>query len=256
MIPPAGREHPESLAEQASYIWFTRELDAELPGRLEPTPRASGRRGGGGGGGGGAPKVRRGADSYSKENGLLSLNLLLFEVCQFSPRERGDATAEHTSLAHLVRRSGGPASLFTLCALYAALARRLGVILELVSLRLPGLLKGRAPDLLLRLPGGAEQEELYVDILAGGRLRSAWDLKEYADAPLRAEDVRAAVHELTPAEFCLRLVEELAEACEAADDRAEAAFWQIELEVLQGQLRLAEERRASGRNEPGGGDVL
>ena len=41
-----------------------------------------------------------------------------------------------------------------------------------------------------------------------------------------------------------------------AEVQHEAAFWQIELEVLQGQLRLAEERRASGRKEPGGGDVL
>lgn len=180
-------------------------------------------------------------DVYSKENGLLSLNLLLFEVCHYSARERGDATAEHTSLAHIVRRSGGPASLFTLCALYAALARRLGVFLQLVRLDLPEILRGRAPDFLLRLPASKDQDELYIDVLAEGRLRMPWDLGNFANQKLPADEMRSHIHELTPSEFCTHLVLELAEACEAADDSKEASFWRIQLEVLQGQIGLAEE---------------
>ena len=91
----------------------------------------------------------------------------------------------------------------------------------------------------------SHEEEIYIDVLAGGRLRSPWDLKERAEPALTSEQVRAAVRELTPAEFCVRLVEELAGACEAADDLKEAAFWQMQLDVLRGQLELAEKRRRS-----------
>ena len=67
--------------------------------------------------------------------------------------------------------------------------------------------------------------------------------------------MRARIHEMTPSEFCTHLVLELAEACEAADDDKEASFWRIQLEVLQGQIGLAEEelfheekiRRKDGR---------
>ena len=148
---------------------------------------------------------------------------------------------------------GGPASLFTLCVLYAALARRLGIPLQLVTLELPPMLRGRGPDYLLRLPGTDEQAELYVDVLAEGRLRGPWDLAALANEDLgldkASKDVlkdqmREYVVEVTPVSFCLRLVEEFAEACEAADNLAEASFWQIQLEVLDRQIIEAEERRA------------
>ena len=146
-------ESLESLAEQANYIWFTQELDARAAaGR----GRRDGKRDGKRGGSAGSRRARRKADErdggtpvapplvagaepgeYSIEKGLLSLNLLLFEILCFSPLARGDATAELTALPHLVRRAGGPASVFTLCTLYAALARRLGVPLQLVRARRP-----------------------------------------------------------------------------------------------------------------------
>jgi len=313
----------DSLAEQASYIWFTREIDAQMqPGTVELPPkdptrvsstlrhgdpkdptrgfaasskrsslkRASAKNGGNGGSKGGGksggsfgsspgskfgngigsssalppptpslrvvPAAQMGA--YSKENGLLALNLLLFEVLRFSPRERGDNTAEHASLVHLVRRQGGPASLFSLCALYAALARRLGIPLQLVTLELPEMVRGRGPDFLLRMPAQGEEAELFVDVLAEGRLRGPWDLAAYTNEDLGLEkagkdaltaQMRAFVHEVTPTAFCLRLVEEFATACEAADNLAEASFWQIQLDVLDKQIVEAQERRAAEHGE-------
>ena len=320
----------DSLAEQASYIWFTKEIDAQMAmgasslpvkeedeekqkggsnqrqnqngnmklsnsvkragrssknvGSMEtdaasgltmrdllggsslPIGRSSssatgGRAGGrGGGGGGGSSRLGSGAmqpttsptPSFSQENGLLALNLLLFEVCRFAPRERGDATSEHTSFPYIVRRAGGPASLLTLCVLYAALARRIGIALQLVTLELPPMLRGRGPDYLLRLPGSNEQAELYVDVLAEGRLRGPWDLAAFANEALgldkKGKDVvkaqmREFVREVTPASFCLRLVEETADACEAAENLAEADFWQMQLDVLDQQIVAAMKER-------------
>ena len=95
----------------------------------------------------------------SAQDGLLSINLLLFEICRYTPRQSSDVTAEHSSLAHIVRRNSGPVSLFIMCVLYAALARRIGLSLELIYLKLPPLLRApRAPEFLLRLPAQGEQE--------------------------------------------------------------------------------------------------
>ena len=89
-------------------------------------------------------------------------------------------------------------------------------------------------------------------MLANGRLRGAWDLAAFANEMLDEKKtsrdqlssaLREYVHELTPSEFCLRLCSELAEACEAAENVGEGAFWQLQREVLAGQISLAEERR-------------
>ena len=40
--------------------------------------------------------------------------------------------------------------------------------------------------------------------------------------------------------FCLSLLHELAVACEAADNSRESAFWQLQLEVLEAQIVLAQ----------------
>ena len=302
-----------SLSEQASYIWFTREIDLLMaPGSVELPPKdpmsvsetlrhgdstgmSRGKRGGkgaifkggkraGGGSQHGAlparsrpkasghspvPKVRvvpaSEAYAYSKENGLLALNLLLFEVMGYMPRERGDATAEQCSLVHLVRRSGGPAALFMLCVLYAAVARRLGIPLQLVTLELPPVLRGRGPAYLLRLPAADEQAELYIDVLANGRLRGPWDLAAYAnedalnlgldraDKDVLAAQMREYVREVTPADFCVRQISELADACEAAEAQAEASFWHIQNDALTRQIEIAQaeeaERRGSADTE-------
>lgn len=302
----------DSLAEQASYIWFTRELDAQLrPGTVETPPKdpgffassprhgdatsarapsmraRAGQKGGKGGGGGnvgsgggcggggsgarppaaaragGAPPLRvvpaAHQQIYSIENGLLSLNLLLFEICRYSPRERGDGTAEHSSLAHIVRRSGGPASILMLCVLYAALARRLGVALQLVELSLPDVLRSpRSPRYLLRLPsqrqGKDEQEELYIDVLAEGRLRGRHDLPSYASVAMPQSQLQEElVRELRPSEAILLLLEELMDASEAADNFEEAVFWQMQSEVLEAQIRLAADEQRAEADEDGPG---
>jgi len=175
------------------------------------------------------------------ENGLLALNLLLFEVCRYTPRGAGEATAEHSSLPHIVRRSGGPASVFLLCVLYASLARRLGIPLEIVALELPPVLRSpRAPRYLLRLPAQHEQEELYIDVLAEGRLRGRHDLPQYATVGMPPEQFHTeCVRVLRPADFVLALLGELMEACDAADHFEEALFWQMQSEVLLGQIELA-----------------
>jgi len=185
------------------------------------------------------------------------------QVLCFTPRERGDATAEQASLVHLVRRQGGPASLFPLCVLYAALSRRLGIPLQLVTLELPPVLRGRGPDYLLRLPASGEQAELYVDLLAGGRLRAAWDLAAFtnsafgldkADKDVLRTQMRDFVHEVSPTDFVVALLDELANACEAADRRAEAAFWQIQLDVLEEAILREEGRRRDSGSDAGVGD--
>lgn len=118
------------------------------------------------------------------------------------------------------------------------------------------MLKGRGPEYLLRLPAEGEQAELYVDVLANGRLRGPWDLAAFAneDLGLGKADKDALkrqfneyVVEVAPGPFCTRLVTELADACEAADNLAEAAFWQIQIDVLEKQIELAEEELAEER---------
>ena len=114
------------------------------------------------------------------------------------------------------------------------------------------MLRGRGPEYLLRLPAEGEQAELFVDVLATGRLRGPWDLAAFANEDLGLDkadkdtlkaQMREYVVEVAPAAFCLRLVTELAEACEAADNLSEAAFWQIQIDTLQKQIETAEERR-------------
>ena len=114
------------------------------------------------------------------------------------------------------------------------------------------MLRGRGPEYLLRLPAEGEQAELFVDVLATGRLRGPWDLAAFANEDLGLDkadkdtlkaQMREYVVEVAPGAFCLRLVTELAEACEAADNLSEAAFWQIQIDTLQKQIETAEERR-------------
>lgn len=181
------------------------------------------------------------------ENGLHSLNLLLFEVCRYTARDPGDATADHTSLAYLVRRSGGPAAVFMLCVLYAALARRLGLPLQLVELELPSVLRSaRSPRYLLRLPAQREQEELYIDVLAEGRLRGRHDLPAYACVAMPASQLHEEyVRELRPERFILTLLQELSYACEAAENLEEAVFWQVQRDVLEAQIQIAKGAKAA-----------
>ena len=46
------------------------------------------------------------------------------------------------------------------------------------------MLRGRGPEYLLRLPAEGEQAELFVDVLATGRLRGPWDLAAFANEDL------------------------------------------------------------------------
>ena len=115
----------------------------------------------------------------SKVDGLLSINLLIFEVLRFAAREVGAASADQTSLPPLVRRGGGPASLLSLCILYQAIAAAIGVPLDLLLLDPPPMLPARGPQYLLRYTPEASANsaenspsaELYIDLLAAGRLR-------------------------------------------------------------------------------------
>ena len=127
-----------------------------------------------------------------------------------------------------------------------------------VTLELPSIVRGRGPDFLLRLPAQGEQQELYVDVLAEGRLRGPWDLAAFANEDLGLDkagkdvlkaQMREFVREVTPVDFCLQLLSELSDACEAADNLEEAAFWQIQIDVLDAQIRRAEEERGGGGGE-------
>ena len=281
----------DSFAEQASYIWFSQQLDVQMPQlgaradqheddpprspsaspaaspaasptaspvakpAAKPAKRKDVLRS--------RPPLQTAVGGYgrrlSAQDGLLSINLLLFEVCRYMPLQAGDVVAEHTSLAHLVRRSGGPASLFAMCVLYAAIARRIGLHLELVQLSMPSLLRApRSPDFLLRLPAQGAQEELYVDISAEGRLRAPHDLPRYASLPMPTSQMREeCVAALTPETFCGVLLSQLRDACEAAENLDEAVFWQVQLEVLEGQVALARDERSHRRGapEPGAGSA-
>ena len=60
-----------------------------------------------------------------------------------------------------------------------------------------------------------------------------------------AAQMREYVREVTPADFCVRQISELADACEAAEDLAEASFWHIQGDALTRQIEIAQaERRA------------
>ena len=170
---------------QAQYVWFSREVEslfrrgqaATLEGDGDTDPRAPSpfapttggntgpsRRGrpprrpsaypsapvlrvvGGAEGGEGAEAAGE-APSYSQQNGLLAINMLLFEVSRFAPRAAqprapypAASLPQHiphaaSSLAEAVRRGGGRVPLLLLCTLYMAVAQRLGLGLRLVSIR-------------------------------------------------------------------------------------------------------------------------
>lgn len=114
-------ERTESLGEQAAYIWFTRELEAGTvleptdggwvlperplkdPSALLPNPksafrRRSARKPAPTHGNVDAPSLRvlsaAAAGRVSKENALLAVNLLLFDLLNFRARPPGDALPE------------------------------------------------------------------------------------------------------------------------------------------------------------------
>ena len=261
----------DSLAEQVSYIWFTKELDAlslsEAPPK-DPSALLAARRrkpprapkgadlfGLGGGVAGGAPTLRVAAPddvSYSKQNALLAINLLLFDAAGFSAAPEGAKQSsrayDYVSLPTVVRRGHGGAALLTLCTLYSALARRVGLSLQIV--RLTDQKEG--PRFLLRLPGTQDQREMYVDVAAEGRLRSTHDLTaflptELAKAPSR--ELKRYVAPLSADELGLELLIEMEGACAATGATAEAAFWRVQQEVLHAQQEEARREREKGDEE-------
>ncbi|KAL1504582.1 hypothetical protein AB1Y20_008367 [Prymnesium parvum] len=246
----------DALAEQAAYIWFTRELDTQLTPLAEWPPKDPHRLGGIDGlpldAKGRVPKrkvpkatipllrVVQAAQefAYSQQNALLSLNLLLFEVIRYEARDRGKGVSvEQTSLPLLVRRGGGPANLFAMCVLYAELAGRLGVPLEVVLFAPPKVLRGRGPEFLLRLAGDEEQQELFVDVQAHGRLRTPHDLAAFMHeacpaAALRPAAMQSFVVPLSVGDACVQQLHELEWVCESAEQIAEAAFWRVQREMF------------------------
>lgn len=255
----------EAMVEQASYIWFTRELETgALSGQAglgesplkDPSQLLPGEKGGG------TPSspssVRRKAKgviqrrsrkrravphlrvvsaakagALSRENALHSINLLLFDIFQF--KTKGAATPEQSSLPPLLRRGGGNAGLLPLCVLYAALSRKLGVALELVRFDPPSaLVATRPPGFLLRMPPQDGEFEIYVDVLAGGRLRSTHDLGNYlsggglsGDLDRQNARLRQFVLKVEQTELCLELMRDLESACVFSNMLAEAAFWKV-----------------------------
>jgi hypothetical protein len=104
----------------------------------------------------------------------------------------------------------------------------------------------RSPRYLLRLPAQREQEELYIDVLAEGRLRGRHDLPAYASVAMPASQLHDEnVRELRPERFILILLEELSCACEAAENLEEAVFWQVQRDVLEAQIRIAKGAKAA-----------
>jgi len=175
------------------------------------------------------------AASVSKQNALHAINLLLFEIILFTPKERGAANPEQTALPPLLRRAGGSASLFTLCVLYAAISRKLGVPLEIVRFSPPPVLSSHGPAFLLRFPAADEQHELYVDIMAAGRLRSTRDLSAFIDSSLpqlSTAQVRGLLQPLDSAAVCAELAREMQHACLFGNMIAQAAFWKVQRAVL------------------------
>mmetsp|Transcript_16902 Transcript_16902/g.51220 ORF Transcript_16902/g.51220 Transcript_16902/m.51220 type:complete len:197 (-) Transcript_16902:1931-2521(-) len=152
------------------------------------------------------------------------------------------ARTDEASLPDLLRRRGGAASLFSLCVLYATLARKLGVGLQLVRLSPPPGRTLRGPPFLLAL-GPAE---LFIDILAAGRLRTLSDLAQFLDGGdgdggavgrLSPAQLRAAAKPLDQRAVCLQLVRE-SEASSASVGRlAHAQFWSAQRELLEAYLR-------------------
>jgi len=183
-----------------------------------------------------------------RENALLAINLLVFELMHFHAVEREKATPEQASLVPLVRRGGGGASLLSLCVLYTVLARSLGVDLQLVSLSPPPMIKAHGPPFLLLLPETRDHQELFVDVAAGGRLRQRHDLSnffrhgELAKAP--AEQLRQFVVPLDGKSLCVELVNDLEAACRVSNQLAQAAFWKVQREVLLEEQARAERERA------------
>ena len=88
---------------------------------------------------------------------------------------------DYVSPPTVVRRGHGGAALLTLCTLYSALARRVGLSLQIV--RLTDQKEG--PRFLLRLPGTQDQREMYVDVAARGA--AALDARPHRLPPDRAQ---------------------------------------------------------------------
>ena len=117
------------------------------PRRPSAYPAAAALRVAGGAEGGEGAEAAGEARSYSQQNGLLALNMLLFEVSRFSPRAAQPrapypppSLPQHiphaaSSLAEAVRRGGGRVPLLLLCTLYMAVAQRLGLGLPITLLR-------------------------------------------------------------------------------------------------------------------------
>ena len=264
---------------QAQYVWFTREVEPLSRRVQEPTlkddndplalspaapttgPARRGRPprrpnaypsapllrivGGADSGAEGAEGAEGlGEASYSQQNGLLAINMLLFEVSRFAPRAAAQPRAPYpapsipqhmphaaSSLAEAVRRGGGRVPLLLLCTLYMGVAHRLGLGLRLVSIRdevqqlrqargtARGKVGGRGapaadddptynePTYLLQLPGTADQRELYVDVRAEGRLRSTHDLAAFLHPSLRAlpsDKIREFVTPLSHETYCVQ----------------------------------------------------
>ena len=97
---------------------------------------------------------------------------LAAQVIRYEARDRGKGVnAEQSDLSAVIRRGTGTVNLFTMCILYAELASRMGVELDVVLFAPPQMLRGRGPEFLLRLanpnpgePQLAQQEEVYVDL--------------------------------------------------------------------------------------------
>mmetsp|Transcript_37574 Transcript_37574/g.124476 ORF Transcript_37574/g.124476 Transcript_37574/m.124476 type:complete len:184 (-) Transcript_37574:269-820(-) len=174
------------------------------------------------------------------DRSLLGCRLLLFDVLDFHAAP--EPTPEQASLPDLLRRRGGAASLFSLCVLYATLARKLGVGLQLVRLSPPPGRTLRGPRFLLAL-GPAE---LFIDILAAGRLRTLSDLAQFLDGGdgdggavgrLSPAQLRAAAKPLDLRAVCLQLVRESEASSESVGRLAHAQFWSAQRELLEAYLR-------------------
>jgi len=260
------------MAEQAAYIWFTTELENSAvgatdmpaepplkdPSLLLPSPRkkkpravtrawsASSRGAKGGDGALSQPLLKvfsaDQAGAISKQNALLAINLLLFELLQFKALERGSVTQEQTSLPPLVRRNGGAASLFSLCLLYASISRNLGVPLQLVTLAPPPMISAHGPQFLLRLPQGDAHDELYIDVASDGRLRQTHDLRNYfihgEVANAQPAQLREFLLLLPGGGLCVEMLRELEAACTCSNLVAHATFWKVQRSVLKEQLAV------------------
>lgn len=126
-----------------------------------------------------------------------------------------------------------------------------GVQLEIVRFAPPKMLRGRGPEFLLRLSGLEEEEQLFVDVKALGRLRAPHDLAAFVHetcppAALATSVLQSFVVPLSVGDVCTQQLCEMEWVCEAAEQLAEAAFWRVQREVFMVR-RVAYERIAEQR---------